>query len=156
MDTVKCKTCDTGTLVRRKKYRMSGVVVVIGYILLIPSVIGILVGGIGLVSSGAAGKSGMQTARTRAEADLRAASVPAPVISKLTEFRSLVASDTASLNGRQRAAIREANLTLTASAAGTGIGVGVAAGVSIFSCGHVAGWRTPGLAPNHEEESVAM
>ena len=42
MVDVRCKVCDAGTLLRRKKFRMSGPVVAIGYILLIPSILGIL------------------------------------------------------------------------------------------------------------------
>jgi hypothetical protein len=42
MDAVRCKTCDTGVLMLVRKYRMSGIVVAIGYILLIPSVLGVL------------------------------------------------------------------------------------------------------------------
>ena len=45
MPDIRCKICDTGILQKIKRYRMSGVVVVIGYILLIPSVIGILFSG---------------------------------------------------------------------------------------------------------------
>ena len=37
-----CKVCGRGRLVRRKVYRMSGAVVSIGYILLIPSIMGIV------------------------------------------------------------------------------------------------------------------
>jgi hypothetical protein len=40
--SIQCKTCDVGELVLERRYRMSGVVVAIGYILLIPSVLGIL------------------------------------------------------------------------------------------------------------------
>lgn len=43
MVEVRCKICDAGTLARRKKFRMSGPVVAIGYILLVPSILGILV-----------------------------------------------------------------------------------------------------------------
>lgn len=42
MIEVCCKVCDVGTLKLQKMYRMSSPVVVIGYILLIPSVLGIL------------------------------------------------------------------------------------------------------------------
>jgi hypothetical protein len=42
MIAVRCKVCDTGTLIQQKKHRMSGPVVAIGYVLLIPSVLGIL------------------------------------------------------------------------------------------------------------------
>ena len=133
MDTIKCKTCDSGTLVRRKKYRMSGVVVLIGYILVIASIIGILVGVIGIVGSGSAGTSSKQASRTRVESELRAANVPVTVIAKLKDNRNtLGVSDTARLNGTQRAAIRSASLTLAASDAGTTIGVGIAAGFSVF------------------------
>jgi hypothetical protein len=41
--SVRCKTCDIGELLMVKKYRMSGVVVAIGYIFLIPSILGMLV-----------------------------------------------------------------------------------------------------------------
>ena len=39
---VVCKVCDRGSLIPTKKYRLSGPVVFIGYILLIPSVLGVL------------------------------------------------------------------------------------------------------------------
>jgi hypothetical protein len=42
MVEVRCKVCDAGTLLRRKKFRMSGPVVAIGYIFLIPSILGII------------------------------------------------------------------------------------------------------------------
>ena len=40
---ITCKVCDKGLLTRKKKYRLSGPVVLIGYILLIPSVLGVIV-----------------------------------------------------------------------------------------------------------------
>ena len=43
MIEIRCKVCDAGTLLQRKKYRMSGPVVAIGYILLVPSILGILI-----------------------------------------------------------------------------------------------------------------
>jgi hypothetical protein len=42
MVEVRCKVCDAGILVRRKKFRMSGPVVAIGYIILIASILGII------------------------------------------------------------------------------------------------------------------
>jgi hypothetical protein len=38
-----CKVCDRGTLVKKKLFRMSGPVVAIGFILLIPSILGMTV-----------------------------------------------------------------------------------------------------------------
>jgi hypothetical protein len=40
---ISCKICDKGLLQQKKKYRMSGPVVFIGYILLIPSVVGVII-----------------------------------------------------------------------------------------------------------------
>ena len=42
MDVI-CKICDKGALIQKRKYRMSGPVVLIGYILLIPSILGVLI-----------------------------------------------------------------------------------------------------------------
>ena len=39
---LRCKTCDSGTLSRKKVFRLSGPAVAIGYILLIPSVLGMM------------------------------------------------------------------------------------------------------------------
>ena len=133
MNGIRCKTCDSGTLIRRKTYRMSSVVVLIGYIIVIPSILGILFGVIGLVGSGSAGSTGMQDTRARVTSDLRAANVPAAVITKLnSNADGLAVSDTARLSGRQRTAIRDAHLTLVASDAGTAIGTGILAGFSLF------------------------
>lgn len=42
MDVI-CKICDKGALIQKRKYRMSGPVVLIGYVLLIPSILGVLI-----------------------------------------------------------------------------------------------------------------
>src|SRR5208283_2326401 len=41
----KCKVCDRGELIRKKAFRMSGPAVVIGFILLVPSILGMLAAG---------------------------------------------------------------------------------------------------------------
>lgn len=48
---IQCKTCDEGELVSKKKYRMSGIVVFIGYIFLIPSFLGVLVSSFFLIAA---------------------------------------------------------------------------------------------------------
>jgi hypothetical protein len=55
---IRCKVCDEGELVPRKVYRLSGPAVVIGYIFLIPSVLGMVLCGIaflGVISSSSGG-----------------------------------------------------------------------------------------------------
>jgi len=42
MYDIRCKVCDRGALIPKKTHRMSKPVVLIGYLLLIPSVLGIL------------------------------------------------------------------------------------------------------------------
>jgi hypothetical protein len=42
MPPIRCKVCDMGFLEKKRDYRMSIVVVVIGYLLLVPSVLGML------------------------------------------------------------------------------------------------------------------
>jgi hypothetical protein len=49
-----CKVCDRGVLVEKKIFRLSTPVVLIGFILLIPSLIGMLIGAMGLIGSLAA------------------------------------------------------------------------------------------------------
>ena len=63
-----CKVCDKGALVRQKIYRMSAPVVVIGYILLIPSVIGILISALMLagIIANSSGDTGVIAAQTLA------------------------------------------------------------------------------------------
>jgi len=47
-----CKVCDSGRLREKSPYRMSGIVVFIGYILIIPSVVGICLGAMTLLGLG--------------------------------------------------------------------------------------------------------
>ena len=50
-----CKVCDRGALEKKEIYRMSAPVVVIGFLLLIPSILGMLAGGLmvaGAISTG--------------------------------------------------------------------------------------------------------
>jgi hypothetical protein len=50
-----CKICDRGTLESKKVFRLSGPAVAIGYLLLIPSILGMIISGllfIGVISSG--------------------------------------------------------------------------------------------------------
>ena len=66
---IPCKVCEKGVLLHQRVYRMSGPAVVIGYILLIPSLIGILLSGLFTVASwiGIA-SSASQTPQVSAEA----------------------------------------------------------------------------------------
>lgn len=57
-----CKVCDTGVLIPRKIYRMSGPVVAIGYILLIPSILGMIASALIFFGLTALGVHGLRNA----------------------------------------------------------------------------------------------
>lgn len=64
----RCNTCGAGSLIRKKKYRMSGPVVVIGYILILPSILGILISVFIFLAALAAGGSTAANAAASANA----------------------------------------------------------------------------------------
>jgi hypothetical protein len=53
MIEVRCKVCEKGNLDRRKKFRMSGPVVAIGYIFLVPSILGVMISAFMFISTAA-------------------------------------------------------------------------------------------------------
>jgi hypothetical protein len=126
-----CRTCGQGALIRRKKFRMSGPVVVIGFILLIPSVLGVLFGILTLVGILAAHPQtpsiDLQT-RTRLEAQ----QVPEPVITQVAANKQIDDEQLAALTPQQRTAVRDAQSSVSAHTAGTDAGAVVAGGLSLF------------------------
>jgi hypothetical protein len=109
-----CRTCGQGTLVPRKTFRMSGPVVVIGFILLIPSVLGMLFGILTLVGIGMAQSEppsvDLQT-RTRLEAQ----QVPEPVITQVAASKPIDEAQLTALTPEQRTAVRDAQSSVSAS-----------------------------------------
>ncbi|HZQ51338.1 MAG TPA: hypothetical protein VFB14_04025 [Bryobacteraceae bacterium] len=93
---ISCKVCDRGTLLPKKRFRMSPPVVVIGFILLIPSVCGIAFAVLLIFGSlSAAGVSGVQssTLRRQAIAEMRRNDVPPSVIRAVLANPDLDADD---------------------------------------------------------------
>lgn len=143
--SIKCKTCETGTMVRRKKYRMSVVVVVIGYIILIPSIFGILSGVFGVVMSGIAASEVVDASETAADSALRAVNVPEAVITKVVALDSLAASDTVGLTSVQRAAVRSERFGLSTEMVGMAVAGTITGGLFVFMAitslvGGLLGW----------------
>ena len=85
-----CKVCDRGALVRKKIFRMSIPVVVIGFILLIPSLIGVAVGLFALISSITPNENQepMKQIRDRAASGLRHNGVPEATINAVLDAAS--------------------------------------------------------------------
>lgn len=141
MNTIKCKVCDTGMLLHKRKYRMSGIVVLIGYILLVPSVIGILIAAAGVVGVGFSSSAFMHRDRATVQGQLQRAGVPTSVLTKVIASKSLAVADTARLGSRQRTAIRNAQAALTDSSAETAIAGGLFVVFGIASLvGGLLGW----------------
>lgn len=131
MQPIKCKTCEGGSLIRRKKYRMSGAVVVIGYILLIPSILGILLSVLMFGSLQVAGSETMDTVRASVEESLREAGVPDDIIARVASGQDLTAADSSVLTAYQLATVAGAELGRAAGSAGAGLGVAVGAGIAV-------------------------
>src|SRR5262245_25805922 len=129
-----CRTCGQGTLVRRKTFRMSGPVVVIGFILLIPSVLGMLVGILTLVGVIAAvpAHSQIPSMNPETRTRLEAQQVPEPVITQVAASKPIDEAQLAALTPQQQTAVRVAQLSLSAGKVRSGAGVVVASGLSLF------------------------
>jgi hypothetical protein len=142
---IKCRICDEGELKKKKKFRLSGIVVFVGYIILIPSIIGILIGGFGLVATGSSSGEVFESLKDDARGEMQAAGVPQNLIESVLEGQGPSDAQRSSLSVEQVRAIDSAQLTLSAGTAGAGIGVALAGGASLFVIisslvGGIVGW----------------
>jgi hypothetical protein len=138
-----CRTCGQGALARRKVYRMSGPVVAIGYILLIPSVLGMLIGLLGLFSTCTSSSMTFEKIEKEARANLEAKAVPEAIIAKVVAGQPVAGEDLSALASEQRAAVQSAQMTISASkiGAGTAIAGGVSFGIIVMAfVGGLLGW----------------
>jgi len=75
-----CKICERGTLVRKKVFRMSGPVVFIGFVFLIPSVLGIIASILLFFGVLSTGTSGSTRTKNEVALNMRKAGVPESII----------------------------------------------------------------------------
>jgi hypothetical protein len=142
---IPCKTCEAGQLKKRNRYRMSGVVVLIGYIILIPSLLGIAGATMGVVATGSATEQISGSLEREAQAKLRAAGVPATVVEQVASRHPVQQAELTQLTEPQRQAVQQAKLELAAGTVGAGAGAALAGGASVlfgvFSLvGGLLGW----------------
>ncbi len=76
----KCKNCEESSLVRTKVYRLGWPFAVIGFIFLIPSVVGIVVSALTLVGVLSSSVSAVTDFLNEAVTQMRAVSIPEPII----------------------------------------------------------------------------
>jgi hypothetical protein len=115
----------------RKTFRMSGPVVVIGFLLLIPSVLGMLFGILTLVGVALA-NSHMHSMERETRTRLEAQQVPEPVITQVADSKPIDEAQLAALTPQQQTAVRDAQLSVSAGKAGTDAGAVVAGGICLF------------------------
>ena len=128
---IACATCGRGGLVRKKKYRLSGPSIVIGYILLIPSIIGMLVSFLMFIGTGIAATDAKKSLENRNKTTLEQARVPSQIVQKVIGLETVEQSELASLSSEQRRAVTHAQASMSGGTAGTAIGGVFAGGVSV-------------------------
>ena len=129
---VRCKTCEVGVLRLEKQHRMSTPVVAIGYILLVPSILGIIFAVVMLIVAGSAGSIADSATKDAATKTLHQAGVAEPVVQKVLSSQRLTDTDRAALTRSQREAVEATQSSITASEVGRGAGTVIAGGVIIF------------------------
>ncbi len=143
---IQCHVCGQGQLFGAKIHRLSGPAVVIGYILLIPSILGILAS-LGFLALSWVGAASMATNKlSSAEIEhLKAAGVPQALEAKLESGTPASQSEMSTLTYDQRAAVESANAQLAVAVAGSGCaaacGTGMASiGAVLSFVGGLVGW----------------
>lgn len=130
LPSVKCKTCETGQMVRKKTHRMSGPAVVVGYLFLVPSALGVLFGLIMMFASGGATAAAADSARERVEADLRKAGVSDSVIADVLAQREVDTKELPTYD--QQFAVSTAEASLSGAKVGAGAAGVIGFGFAIF------------------------
>src|SRR5436305_7205796 len=141
-----CRTWGQGALITRKTFRMSGPVLVIGFILLIPSVLGMLFGILVLVLTSAGGTQTSASSARDIRARLVAQEVPESVIAEVVASKPVENPELVSLTSQQRSAVHDAQLSASAQKVGGGVAQVVAGGFSLIVIGMsflgvCIGWR---------------
>ena len=111
---------------------MSGPVVVIGFILLVPSFLGMLLGILMLFLTGAASTQTSISSERDIRARLVAQDIPEPIISEVIAGKTVGNAELMSLNSRQQSAIHAAQLSASAQKVGAGAATVIAGGLCLF------------------------
>lgn len=111
---------------------MSGPAVVIGYLLLIPSILGMLIGGLGLFATGATASSSAAAIDSEARQRLTEAGIATPVIEKVLSGSHISPSSIDGVSSEQQMVITDTQLSVNAVKLGAGAGSFIAGGLSII------------------------
>lgn len=136
---IRCKTCDTGQMIRKRTHRMSGPAVFVGYLFLIPSALGIITGMALFVSSIVVPSSTTTAAREDATATLRSKGVSEDVIADVLAGKPVKAQALSTYD--QQFAVSTAESRLAGANTGAGAAAAIGAGFALFLtfCSFVGG-----------------
>lgn len=145
ISNVSCQVCGQGVLKKKTKFRMSGPVVVIGFLLLVPSILGMLFGILIMFATGGVADESKTGLETRVREELQTAGISGQIAEKVVSGKHITESDRASLTTEQSVALNDAKLTYGAGKVGAGAGTflagGLAVAIVIFSLiGGLIGW----------------
>jgi len=144
MQQIPCRVCGQGYLYNVKVHRMSGPAVVIGYLLLVPSLLGILLC-LGFIVASWVGAFASHGLPPYTLQGLKEAKVPAELQHKLREGDPVTETEMARLTSHQKREVELANRELEApqleygffAACGTGVAL---VGALLSFLGGLLGW----------------
>ncbi len=103
-----CKICDRGELRKKRAYRFSLPVVIIGYIFLVPCLLGVFSAGRTLFGSAAVTLDIPEQTKNRITAELRTVDLSDDIIAQIFDYHLIELSDLGQLNEKQQAAVNRA------------------------------------------------
>jgi hypothetical protein len=124
---------------------MSIPVVVIGFILLVPSILGILFGGLMLFGSAAAGPAAATSGEREVRTRLSAQRIPDRIIEDVVASNPIDDSRLVGLTPQQQSAVHEAQMTSSVNKIGAGAGTACGVGFALLMIvgsfvGGLLGW----------------
>lgn len=135
-----CGVCKAGFLVRKSTYRMSSMVVLIGYILLVPSLIGIAISLLIMLGVGSAATQ-IPALKQQVTQNMQNAGVPAAIMDKVIKGEVIGFTELLVLPENQQNVVRSSQGKLAGAGLGTVLGGGASICLGIASLiGGLGGW----------------
>ena len=144
VQTIQCRVCGQGYLFNVKVHRLSGPAVAIGYLLLMPSLLGILLC-LGFITASWVGVYANHGLSPHTLQGLREAKVPAQLQQSLIAGHPVAEAEMAGLTADQKREVQYANGDIEASRFGSGIFAACGTGVALIGAvlsfmGGLFGW----------------
>lgn len=111
---------------------MSGPVVIIGYIFLIPSILGMLFGILMVFATGSAASETSSGLKNEVREQMVSSGIPEQIAEKVISREPLTEEENALLTQEQSRVLADARLSYSAGQVGAGAGTAIAGGFSIF------------------------